>query len=513
MRILAWHGWLLEGTGSNVYAARVAAEWRRQGHDVALLCQQPRPERFEFVDASGTVDARGVSELAPTPARPATGRVVCLRPAIGRLLPVFVYDEYEGFAVKRFVDLTDDELAAYLDRNVAALRAAVAWHRPDAVVAGHAIPGAVVARRALDGARYVAKIHGSDLEYAIRLDRRYRELAREGLGGAALAVGASEDVLRRTVQLAPEAEGRTRVVPPGVEIDRWRPRPREDALARAAERLEADPDRRRGRPTSTDDRVAGLLAARDAAGLHALAASYDQGAPDPGAARRLRALAGHRGPLVGYLGKLIPEKGVERLVEAFALLPPDARLVLVGFGGFREWIAALAVALDRGDGEAARWLAEASPMKLELSPDEVAGARGIAGRVAFTGRLDHRYAPAVVAGLDVLVVPSTLDEAFGMVAAEGAAAGALPLVARHSALAEVARALERAAGFPDALSFAPGPGATRRLADALRRLLELPPAEAGRIRAAVRGHVASEWTWERTSQRLLAAAAGEVSPK
>ena len=39
------------------------------------------------------------------------------------------------------------------------------------------------------------------------------------------------------------------------------------------------------------------------------------------------------------------------------------------------------------------------------------------------------------------MAPSTFPEAFGMVAAEGAATGALPVVARHSGLAEVSSAL------------------------------------------------------------------------
>ena len=43
---------------------------------------------------------------------------------------------------------------------------------------------------------------------------------------------------------------------------------------------------------------------------------------------------------------------------------------------------------------------------------------------------------------DVTVVPSIFPEAFGMVAAEAAAAGSPPLVARHSGLAEVAAGLE-----------------------------------------------------------------------
>ena len=41
-------------------------------------------------------------------------------------------------------------------------------------------------------------------------------------------------------------------------------------------------------------------------------------------------------------------------------------------------------------------------------------------------------------------MPSTFPEAFGMVAAEAAACGALPVVARHSGLAEVAATLAEA---------------------------------------------------------------------
>jgi glycosyltransferase involved in cell wall biosynthesis len=108
--------------------------------------------------------------------------------------------------------------------------------------------------------------------------------------------------------------------------------------------------------------------------------------------------------------------------------------------------------------------------------------------------------------MDVLVVPSTLDEAFGMVAAEGAAAGALPVVARHSSLAEVAEALEGSIGLPGALSFEPGDGATRRLAERVRSLLAEPQAERAVLADAARAHVAGEWTWDRTAERLLAVA-------
>ncbi|MGH2682188.1 MAG: glycosyltransferase [Actinomycetota bacterium] len=506
MRILLWHGWLLSGTGSNIYAARTAEVYRARGHQVVLLCQEDHPQEASFVDEWGTVGAGGVSETRPTAAEPAPGRVVLLRPEIGELLPVFVLDEYEGFVVKRFLDLTDDELDRYLERNVAALEAAVRWHRPEVVVAGHAVPGAVVAARALGGRGFVAKVHGSDLEYCIRHQDRYLRLAREGLEAATAVTGGSDDVLSRTAELVPGVAGRLRKVPPGVEVGRFRPKPRREALQEAAALLVRNPDTARGRPDDLDGKVAELLAARDAAGLDALARTYDQRVPDPGAAERLQALASRGGPVVGYLGKLIPQKGVERMIEAVALLPGDVSGLVVGFGTHRDWLAAVVGALDGSDTEGFDWLRRR--LGLELHGAEVTAVRGLGGRIVFTGRLDHRYAPLAMAAMDVMVVPSTLAEAFGMVAAEAAAAGALPLVARHSALAEVAGALEEALGRPGLLSFEGGEGAARRVADSVRRILELDPAQRAELGEAVSRFVATEWTWERTSERLLEAAAG-----
>jgi glycosyltransferase involved in cell wall biosynthesis len=109
----------------------------------------------------------------------------------------------------------------------------------------------------------------------------------------------------------------------------------------------------------------------------------------------------------------------------------------------------------------------------------------------------------------MLVVPSIVAEAFGMVAAEAAATGALPLVARHSGLAEVAGILESAVGRPGAFSFEPGPGAERRIAGGIDALLSIEGSERDELRAAVAAAAAREWSWDRTASRLLAAAAGE----
>jgi glycosyltransferase involved in cell wall biosynthesis len=507
VRVLIWHGWLLEGSGSNVYTARVAEILRASGHDVVLVCQEPHPERYPWIDAWGTVDGDGPSAPTPNGVERAAGRCVLLRPRIGDLLPVFVIDRYEGFGtVRRFVDLTDTQLESYLETNVAALRAAVAWHDSQIVIAGHAVPGPVIAARALGSGRYIAKVHGSDIEYAIREQDRYLELAREGLAGARSVVGGSRDVLERCEALVPEISGRLRVVAPGVDTTAFRPRSRRPALVETADLLDADPSTVRGRPASLDAQVGDALARRDALAIQALVETYDQEVPDPGASALLRGLADSDRPVVGYLGKLIPQKGVELLLSARSSLLQDPVALIVGFGSHREWLAALAIALRDRDAGALDWLRadgrnDVDPPSLEERHDA-----GDDPDVIFTGRLDHRYAPRAVAAMDVLVVPSILNEAFGMVAAEGAAAGALPLVARHSGLAEVADALETEVGRAGLFSFEPGPGAAVRLATGIERLLSLPADERDELRRAVSAFVVEAWSWERTASGLLDAA-------
>ena len=52
MKILLWHGYLLGGTGSNVYTRSLARAWSRLGHEVVVFCQEPHPERFDLGGAA-----------------------------------------------------------------------------------------------------------------------------------------------------------------------------------------------------------------------------------------------------------------------------------------------------------------------------------------------------------------------------------------------------------------------------------------------------------------------------
>ena len=121
MKVLIFHGYLLHGTGSNIYNASLARAFARLGHQVHLLCQDREAGSLDWVDGLGRwTDGRLRLESGPGASR--AGSVTVYVPEIGGLLPVYVADRYEGFRVKTFAQLTDAELDGYLEANVAAVR-------------------------------------------------------------------------------------------------------------------------------------------------------------------------------------------------------------------------------------------------------------------------------------------------------------------------------------------------------------------------------------------------------
>ena len=181
MRILVFHGYLLSGTGSNVYNANLAAALRRAGHEVHLLSQDRHPDRLDFVDAVGEWhDGRLVVRTLREPVR-----CTVYRPDIGPVLPVYVADRYEGVDARPFPELSEQELDHYLDANVDAVRDVVERAAPDVALANHLVMGPVILARGLGGSvPYAVVVHGSALEYTVKPHPRFLPYAYEGLAAA-----------------------------------------------------------------------------------------------------------------------------------------------------------------------------------------------------------------------------------------------------------------------------------------------------------------------------------------
>jgi len=395
-----------------VYTRALAREWSNVGHDVTIVCQERHPERYDV------------------------GRARVVVPDLpGRLLPVFVLDEYEGLEARLLQDFTPAERERYVDANAAALRELLP---ADLTFANHVLLGGPVAAAA--GGRYAVKAHGSELEYSMRGRPELARWGAEALAGAeAVFVGSAH--IRAVLEEVVGHVDRVYEVPPGVDIEEFVPEDRLRAFAGLIAAAEDDPQ------------------------------DGDERHPDPGNAARFEKRFARDEPTVVYFGKLIENKGVQVLFDAMRGL--DVSAVVVGFGDYRTELEALA-----------------PPGTL------------------FTGALEHRHLVHLLPLCDVAVVPSIFPEAFGMVAAEAAAAGVPPVVANHSGLAEIAAGV--AAEYPPALAHLTSfpNGDADALRGRLRELFALPPRERTALGLAARAAVEKRWSWARIAERLLERFAG-----
>jgi glycogen synthase len=182
------------------------------------------------------------------------------------------------------------------------------------------------------------------------------------------------------------------------------------------------------------------------------------------------------GPLIGYAGRLVYEKGVQDLIAALPQLRaehPDMRVVIAGDGPHR-----------------AELQEEVRRLKLQRS-------------VSFAGFLGEGELPALMAATDALVVPS-IYEPFGLVALEGASAGAPLAVAQTGGLAEIVEPGVTGVTFPaknpDALAASVG----TLLADG---------AFAQKMARQARAMVAEQYGWDtiaRSTAEVYSAAVGEA---
>ena len=505
MRILVFHGYLLGGTGSNVYNARLAAALVALGNEVHLLCQERHPEAHAFVDAAGDWEGGRLSVRAMR--EPV--RCTVYRPDIGSLLPVYVADRYEGVEARTFAACSDSELLAYVQANVEAVREVAARVKPQLALANHLVMGPAILARALAGeVPYAVKVHGSALEYTVKPQpERFLPFAREGLDRArAVLVGSRHTAESLWQTMAdPGLPARTRLGPPGVDVERFSPR----EPARAALGLRELAQRLR------------------AAGTRAHPGEDAFARDERAAGEQLARVEVERDRLVAFVGKLIVSKGVELPIAAWPLViaqHPRARLLVVGFGAYRRALEELLRALGAGELARAKEIAvagraledgsqPAAPLAQLLSflhgleGDEreryVRAAASLQEAVIFTGRLDHDELAEVLPACEAMVVPSTFPEAFGMVAAEAAACGALPVSAAHSGLAEVSAVL--AAALPEQaawmLSFAPDEGAVRALAARVIAWLDAGAQLRQRAREALVATVREHWSWEQCAAR------------
>ncbi|MCW3838880.1 glycosyltransferase family 4 protein [Micromonospora yasonensis] len=184
------------------------------------------------------------------------------------------------------------------------------------------------------------------------------------------------------------------------------------------------------------------------------------------------------GPLVTFAGRLVYEKGVQHLLAGLPRLRerhPGLRAVVVGDGPYKATL-------------------EAEVHRL-----------GLGGTVSMPGFLGGTDLPAVMAASDCFAVPS-IYEPFGMVALEGAAAGAPLAVSRTGGLAEIVE--------PGVTGMTFAPHDPDGLTEAVHALLadrDRAQALARRARAMVHEQYGWAAIASRTASTYAAAIAGDAA--
>jgi glycogen(starch) synthase len=226
-----------------------------------------------------------------------------------------------------------------------------------------------------------------------------------------------------------------------------------------------------GRVVRTADRVVACseatlaLARRAVPEIGSAASVIPNGAPAP--ALRPAPLP-FDPPRILYLGRLVPRKGVDRLVDAMASLSarwPAARLVIAGDG----------------------------PARTDL--ERRVAAHGLTARTEFAGWVPPDEVPALINRCTLAVVPSLGHEGFGLAAVE-AARMARPVVAtRVGGLPEIVRHGRTGLLVPD--------GDAGALARAIATLLASPDT-ATRLGQAARRRVGRRFSWHAFARSYLA---------
>jgi glycosyltransferase involved in cell wall biosynthesis len=176
---------------------------------------------------------------------------------------------------------------------------------------------------------------------------------------------------------------------------------------------------------------------------------------------------GFDGFIAGYIGRLVPEKGLPDMIDALVHCPPSVRMLFLGNGPTRD----------------------------ELQ--RRAAAAGVLDRVIFLAAKPLHELPRIMSAIDALVLPSHTTpqwkEQFGRVIIEahschtpvvGSDSGAIPDVVDKGGLI-----------FPE--------GNFKALAAALARLAA-DPSEARRLGNIGREQVERSYTWRRVAERMAA---------
>ena len=479
MNVCLVHGYFLTGTGSNIYVQNLARQICLQGHDVYLVCQEPNPEELDFVtkvfvadNTTHTLTKRFERNIPQN----ATGSCFVYLPDLEGVLPVFVYDAYEGFQVKELHLMSTEEIDAYAAKNIWVIEEILEVNNVDLVISNHIVmqPYEVAEARIHNPkSAHVMVTHGSALNFSVKHSKILVPYAVRGVQDArpiALSQYAKQEFENFFAPYIGDIIRKTTVIPAGVDVERFQPirseiekQERINGVCRTITRLVHD-----GR--SNRQQLDFVTKVKKRSSLETIPdliqetkEAYNYWSPDVDIVDKLNQLDFSTNFIVMFLGKYLWTKGIQLLIASAPLVlrkHNNTYFVIVGFGQFREVLELMVYALDSGDRklfealcfntqqlfpgagvENLTYLVEflANLEKTGKIHDyyELAQGLNLNKRIIFTGYVDHDHLANLLPCADLAVATSIFPEAFGMVIAEALSSGVMPVQTHHTGFIDV----------------------------------------------------------------------------
>lgn len=468
MNILITHGYLLNGTGSNLYVNNLVREWCKIGHNVFLVCQEPHADGIDFINElyHGVDDNKSV-ELKHSKNSEFDGKCFCFIPDISGLLPVYVYDHYDGFTVKEFPDCSDQELTNYVDLNTNMLSFILDNYDIDKVQTNHTVMFPFIASKAISerNISHYATVHGSALNFTVKKFDRFVPYAIKGLESATKLLVDSkhaEEELHEflTDQNRTDLIERIVIIPAGVDINNFNiENNKSTQLTKFINSLAPLCEKSKGRTETINEKVNELRFSNP--NYHSLIKSirdsYDYRNIDVTAASRIDSIKIDQNPTVLFIGKYLWTKGIHLIIGAIPYIlkqKPDTQFIFVGFGPFREIAETIINSIEnkeiellieelKNNPDLFTGEKEELPILLDFLNEHksefsnISSGLNIKDRITFTGIISHKELVHLIPAVDVLIAPSVFPEAFGMVAIEAMACGVYPVLSYQSAFMEI----------------------------------------------------------------------------
>ncbi|MEN8193938.1 MAG: glycosyltransferase [Bacteroidota bacterium] len=530
------HGYLLEGSGSNLWTRSIIQSLCNNGETVHLMCQENHPELYDYISEVILYHSNGEKEIILKRDSLYPGKVVMHKPKLGDTLPVYVSDKYEEFTnVQPMIDLSNTEIDEYLQKNINVLNQVVEEYNVKVILANHAVLMSVVAQQAARtwDIPYSIMPHGSAIEYAVKKDERFFNYAESAFNNAHRIYVIGKEIRNRVKELfpaLPNIESKMVELNLGVNTSLFNPieaKSRKENINKLCELLKDLP---RGKSASQAQTLQNELKAdiskQELLDTINTSADYNSKLTDADTEEKLQLIDWENEKIILFVGRMIANKGLHSIVAALPEIlaaEPNTRLIVVGHGPQRESLEALIWALQNGHtdlihniinwGRELEGNGNKSLEEIQLYFDHLNKTNELDNyfskaqkylnkeSVIFTGYLTHRELCYLFPASDAAIFPSIVPEAGPLVFLEAMASGCFPIGTYFAGMAASIDSVSQAvpSDIIDIMKLSPNADQTvKDIASNVRRAIYVDQIHKDKLRSIT----IEKYDWKNISTKL-----------